>query len=217
MEESRPCADDPSSYALNYGEKNCLAYRNDLGSFSPRGQSFVLGTMMCLQDALRPAINCDAQCANLRAIAFNSHPGCYVDNGFCYLTCEDYWQVLMTIGGELRTLEAMVSRFPQKVMVSIRDVSKETTFREISNCLLRDTRLLTSFLDVGEGLSQSRPFVLPFKQGLNANISNRDKSPRQQGDALRTSERFCRTTIAWISLRGPSSTRPLSAPRSPCS
>ncbi|KAF2171165.1 hypothetical protein M409DRAFT_50643 [Zasmidium cellare ATCC 36951] len=54
MEESRPCADDPSSYALNYGEKNCLAYRNKLASFSPRGQSFVLGTMMCLQDALRP-------------------------------------------------------------------------------------------------------------------------------------------------------------------
>lgn len=64
---------------------------------------------MCLQDALRPQINCDAQCANLRAIAFNSHPGCYVDNGFCFLTCGDYWQVLLTIGGELRTLEAMVS------------------------------------------------------------------------------------------------------------
>lgn len=179
MEESRPCADDPSSYALNYGEKNCLAYRNNLGSFSARGQSFVLGTMMCLQDALRPKINCDAQCANLRAIAFNSHPGCYVDNGFCYLTCGDYWQVLMTIGGELRTLEAMVSE-----MLRLRWVSTELCQRERT----LDTQACEAQL--------SRNTFLVLRLQVFANAIHRGKSLKRREDAWHTSKRFSQTTTA---------------------
>ena len=101
VEKSVPCAGDANSYALNYGEKNCDAYKNNLNHFSAKGQSFVLGTMMCLQAALRPVVNCGSSCPSIKTTAFNSHPGCYLQNGFCGLPCEDYAAVLWTIGGEL--------------------------------------------------------------------------------------------------------------------
>ena len=101
IEASVPCLASSDSYAINYGSKNCNAYKNNLNLFTTKGQSFVLGTMMCLQDALRSKVNCDWTCPNIKATAFDSHSGCYLQNGFCGLTCQDYAAVLWTIGSEL--------------------------------------------------------------------------------------------------------------------
>lgn len=63
--------------------------------------------MMCLQAALRPVVNCDSTCANIKSTAFASHASCYIQNGFCGLTCLDYWAVVWTVGGDLLTKEAV--------------------------------------------------------------------------------------------------------------
>ena len=106
----RACAEGqlgcgPAGYPLNYGEKNCLKFTNNLPWFSAAGQSFVFGTMHCLQTSMVPVLApCTANCASFQAAAFASHPGCYVQNGFCGLQCPDVLAVLMTVGTDLFTL-----------------------------------------------------------------------------------------------------------------
>ena len=58
--------------------------------------------MSCLQQAPKPAVNCDATCPAIKSAAFASHPGCYIQGGFCGLTCTDYAAVIWTIGKDLR-------------------------------------------------------------------------------------------------------------------
>lgn len=41
VEASVPCLGTPDSYAINYGTKNCNAYKNNMNLFSSKGQSFI--------------------------------------------------------------------------------------------------------------------------------------------------------------------------------
>lgn len=93
-------------YALSYGEKNCLKFQTNLKRFSAAGQAFIWATMHCLQQALIPALNCDATCKSVRAAAFASHPPCYVGAGFCTLEPMDYFWLLATIYQDLFSLES---------------------------------------------------------------------------------------------------------------
>jgi hypothetical protein len=92
----------PAGYPLYYGEKNCYKFTNNLDSFSAAGQSFIWGTMHCLQEAMVPVLEpCTATCDSFSAAAFASHPGCYVQNGFCGLSCPDVVAVLTTVGTDI--------------------------------------------------------------------------------------------------------------------
>ena len=93
-------------YALTYGEKNCLKFQTNLKHFSAAGQNFIWATMHCLQEALQPALNCDATCPSVRAAAFASHPPCYVGAGFCNLEAWDYFWLLVTIYQDLFSQES---------------------------------------------------------------------------------------------------------------
>ena len=96
-----------SGYPIAYGRRNCLAFQNDLNKFSSAGQSFIWGTMGCLQRALRDKITCDSTCGQVYNDAFDSHPKCYVDNGFCFLTWQDYVQVIITVNKDLITRKSL--------------------------------------------------------------------------------------------------------------
>lgn len=88
-------------YPLKYGRKNCLAFQSDLAKYTTAGQTFIWGIMHCLQLALRDAINCDSTCNQVKDAAFDSHPTCYVNNGFCDLPAEDWWQLIKTVNTDL--------------------------------------------------------------------------------------------------------------------
>jgi hypothetical protein len=90
-----------NSYPLIYGEKNCLAFQSNLNQFSAQGQAFIWATMLCLQTFLSTDIQCDTTCASMSADAFNSHPTCYVQSGFCDLPVWDYFHVFTTVGTQL--------------------------------------------------------------------------------------------------------------------
>ena len=97
-----------SGYPLAYGEKNCNKFVNNLNYFSSAGQNWIFGTMHCLQMAMVPVLKpCTATCSSFQTAAFNSHPGCYVDNGFCGLQCPDILAVLMTVGTDLFSLQSL--------------------------------------------------------------------------------------------------------------
>ncbi|KAK0644287.1 hypothetical protein B0T16DRAFT_513668 [Cercophora newfieldiana] len=88
-------------YPLRYGRKNCLAFQSDLAKYSAAGQTFIWNTMHCLQVALRDAINCDSTCGQVNDAAFDSHPTCYVNSGFCDLPPGDVWQLIKTVNMDL--------------------------------------------------------------------------------------------------------------------
>ncbi|KAK0710700.1 hypothetical protein B0H67DRAFT_472617, partial [Lasiosphaeris hirsuta] len=88
-------------YPLKYGRKNCLAFQSDLDKYTTAGQTFIWDTMHCLQLALRDAINCDSTCDQVNDAAFDSHPTCYVNSGFCDLPAEDWWQLIKTVNKDL--------------------------------------------------------------------------------------------------------------------
>jgi hypothetical protein len=91
------CGD--GGYPIHYGEKNCLRFSNNLSKFSSNGQSFIWNTMICLQRAMVPVLEpCTATCDSFSVAAFNSHPGCYVQGGFCGV---DIYATLMTVGSDL--------------------------------------------------------------------------------------------------------------------
>lgn len=88
-------------YPINYGWKNCNNFQNQLGQLSSAGQAWMWGVMNCLQNALLPNLppqDCTATCQSVSTAAFNSHPKCYVDNGFCNLPVSDYWAVFNIVG-----------------------------------------------------------------------------------------------------------------------
>lgn len=94
-------------YPLAYGRKNCLAFQSDLSKYTAAGRDFIWSTMHCLQLALIQIIQCDSTCASAGAAAFDSHPKCYVDGGFCDIPVEDWYQVIKTVGWDLASIKAI--------------------------------------------------------------------------------------------------------------
>lgn len=98
------------SYPLGYGNKYCTRFTEALDMFTPMGKSWIMKTMVCLKKALGPYAKAMDQtgkgvtCDQLTDIAFDSHPTCYVESGFCQLfkeqdfadmtkTCKALWHV----------------------------------------------------------------------------------------------------------------------------
>lgn len=106
----------PRGYPLGYGFHYCTRFQDHLDEFSPAGQAWVIRTMTCLQHALIPVVIELAQelsldpkpecgfmeekaCVDLKDIAFESHPGCYVDSGVCNLRfVHDYLLIAKIVG-----------------------------------------------------------------------------------------------------------------------
>jgi hypothetical protein len=91
-----------SGYPILYGQKNCLAFDRNRNFFTPQGQNFIWGTMSCLQQFLSPLIqSCGETCLSISDKAFESHPKCYTENGFCSLGCGDILVLLAVVRKDL--------------------------------------------------------------------------------------------------------------------
>ncbi|KAJ7496798.1 hypothetical protein FB451DRAFT_1208836 [Mycena latifolia] len=96
----------PTGYPLGYGQNYCNKFKTSRATLSARGQTWMLATMHCLQEALVPeavgAPNATVNCAALEHKAFATHAGCYVQSGVCKLPPSDWGAVLEIV--ELKTL-----------------------------------------------------------------------------------------------------------------
>ena len=92
----RGCGDD--GYLLGYGTRYAERfYRQTRPRMSPRGQRWIDDVLVCLQRDLRDSIDSTTRCDDIRTIAFDSHPACYIEAGFCSLPILDVLNVLWTI------------------------------------------------------------------------------------------------------------------------
>jgi hypothetical protein len=96
----------PTGYPLGYGQKYCSDFQTDRATLSSRGQTWMIATMHCLQEALIPdavgAANATESCAALEHKAFATHAGCYVRSGVCKLPVSDWYAVLEIV--DIKTL-----------------------------------------------------------------------------------------------------------------
>ena len=97
------CAEDalhcgPRGYLLGYGTKYARRfYRSTRPWMSRAGQLWIDDVLVCLQDELRASIDGETSCADVRTIAFDSHPDCYLAAGFCDLPLTDWLLVFATV------------------------------------------------------------------------------------------------------------------------
>jgi hypothetical protein len=88
----------PDGYLLGYGARYAQRfYDQTRPRMSARGQRWIDDVLLCLQRDLRDSIDESTSCDDIRTIAFDLHPGCYVDAGFCTLPLTDILQVAWTI------------------------------------------------------------------------------------------------------------------------
>lgn len=97
-EETLGCG--PDGYLAGYGTRYAERfYRHTRPWMSPAGKRWIDATLVCLQERLRERIDASTSCDDVRTIAFDSHPECYVESGFCGLPLTDWFAVAATIDG----------------------------------------------------------------------------------------------------------------------
>lgn len=90
----------PDGYLVGYGSRYAERfYRYTRPWMSSAGKKWIDATLVCLQEKLRERIDAQTSCEDVRTIAFDSHPECYVDSGFCQLPLSDWFAVAATIDG----------------------------------------------------------------------------------------------------------------------
>lgn len=90
----------PDGYLIGYGARYAERfYRQTRPWMSPAGKRWLDDTLVCLQVALRERIDATTSCTDVRTRAFDTHPECYVDGGFCALPLSDWFAVAATIDG----------------------------------------------------------------------------------------------------------------------
>jgi hypothetical protein len=90
----------PSGYLLGYGARYARKfYEETRPRMSRRGKAWLDSVLVCLQHELRDSIGVGTSCDEVRRIAFDQHPDCYVDSGFCMLSVLDLIQVPASING----------------------------------------------------------------------------------------------------------------------
>ena len=94
-ERRHPCG--ATGYYRGYGYKYCDRFTRLLRPrLSPAGQRWVDQTRRCLMEHVDRHIPVDAPCDQVKRSAFDSHPGCYVVGGICFLDPSD-WQEIVNI------------------------------------------------------------------------------------------------------------------------
>ncbi|KAI8588352.1 hypothetical protein BDZ88DRAFT_202774 [Geranomyces variabilis] len=119
LETAHPCGAD--GYAEGYGSVYCNAFKDNINRFSPKGQVWIQNVMHCLQVDLIPVITQDLTCPKIKDFAFGTHPGCYVQAGFCKLPPTDLAVLLNIVG-----LKELLS--PETILQGLKvggDCSKE--------------------------------------------------------------------------------------------
>lgn len=88
----------PDGYLRGYGAVYATRfYRDARPRMTRAGQAWIDDVLVCLQQELRADIDAETSCDDIRHIAFDTHPICYIDNGFCSLSLWDVANVVWTI------------------------------------------------------------------------------------------------------------------------
>jgi hypothetical protein len=74
-----------SGYPVGYGYKYCSKFLTFFEEFPPKGKEWVRKTLVCLKQTLHPLYVAQSNCEVIYAAAFDSHPECYFQSGFCDL------------------------------------------------------------------------------------------------------------------------------------
>jgi len=89
-----------TGYLIGYGSKYAERYyRKTRPWMSRAGQAWIDEVLVCLQEELRAAIDSTTSCEDVRTIAFDTHPDCYLAAGFCDLPFLDWLAVSATVDG----------------------------------------------------------------------------------------------------------------------
>ena len=91
-----PCSS--TGYYLGYGNYYCRLFSNAYEQMSPAGQAWIDCTRTCLIRYIDTMIQETSDCAVVEELAFDSHPSCYVDCGFCALPATDIRRVRNLVG-----------------------------------------------------------------------------------------------------------------------
>jgi outer membrane protein OmpA-like peptidoglycan-associated protein len=84
----------PTDYYLGYGLKYCLRFSEQTRPrLSHAGKMWLDKTLTCLHEHIQRRIPYEAPPGTVKRSAFDSHPGCYVVSGLCFLDPSD-WQVI---------------------------------------------------------------------------------------------------------------------------
>jgi hypothetical protein len=97
-EANNECRCNERGYYIGYGLKYCDRFnRITRPILSPAGQRWIDQTTACLQNHINSHVAWDAPCSDVKKKAFESHPGCYVRSGICFLPPSDWDLILATI------------------------------------------------------------------------------------------------------------------------
>jgi len=113
----------PTGYPIGYGNKYCNKFLEFFNDFTPEGQEWIGKTLLCLKNALIPVYESTKSitCSEIYNIAFDSHPTCYTDSGFCNLFADPRIG-FTTIKGLLKVLEvkdmASIPSFKQVIITA---------------------------------------------------------------------------------------------------
>lgn len=90
-----PCGED--GYYMGYGYKYCQRFTSLEPSLSAPARDWLRKTLLCLQVYVDRNIPYNADCTTVKAMAFDSHPDCYVGSGVCFLDVDDWTAIWNTI------------------------------------------------------------------------------------------------------------------------
>jgi hypothetical protein len=98
----------PTGYPVGYGFKYCSKFIKNIAEYPPKGQEWIKKTLVCLKKALLPEFQ---SCSTLYDAAFDSHPRCYYESGFCDMFIDQ--------GNLRKTVSALLNTYEIKDFASI--------------------------------------------------------------------------------------------------
>lgn len=94
--ESDRCGEE--GYYIGYGYKYCNRFQETANErLSPEGSAWVGRVMPCLMAVIQDEVVLKDSCETTKQIAFDSHPDCYLESGFCDLTPDDMAWIFLTV------------------------------------------------------------------------------------------------------------------------
>ena len=106
----------PDGYPLGYGLRYCSKFLKHLASFPDEGKKWITNTLICLKTALKQTYDENNEsCDSIKSIAFNSHPVCYVQSGFCEL---------FNKGDTFLTIKAMLEVYEIKDFLNLTSIKQ---------------------------------------------------------------------------------------------
>ena len=157
-ESSMECHDRGSTYLLDYGFFYCKKFKEKSLTWSVPAANWANFTGQCLQEMLFDnKQNRITSCKQLEEFAFDSHPICYKQYGFCNLDVKDKFQILSTVRAIDLISRKSLSQSLNILLACGADLwipAEDATFHELANITRSHSR---SEKEIGEEFFTSAP------------------------------------------------------------